>query len=713
MKTATQERNVSSNVGESGAFTIKANGKAFKVLIDGLYANKIQSITREIWSNALDAHGMAGNADRPFDVSFPSIFDPAFRVRDYGVSLTHDQVMHLYTTLFESTKEDTNDQVGKLGLGSKSPFAYTDTFTVTTWLDGKKRFYAAMIGADSIPTINYMGEEDTDEENGVEVAFPVDKQDVEAFRTAAKRVSHGFDVKPNVANDLEFGGWPELDTIMEGEGWKMLAGAIDGYRQQAYAKMGCVLYPINASAISDLTSEETQLLGHTFVIDFPVGDLEITASREELSYGRHEPTADSIRRRLKEIMKELEAVIASHFEDAPSYWEACCRLSDVIRSHGLPTFINNMFKNHATWGSEKIKTTLRYEKTERTGCYIDMLNGKRLTNKVLRHNAEYKIDVEAHRRTYILVEDMTNGKKVKRANARIKAWQEEARPHQIIWIKAHDPKGMVLEVLRVMEAFDGVEVLSVEDMEVPAKDSTYRFRRPVQVRIMDGASFDGRVDLDEEDFEEGGFYVPLERMIPVRPVGARHPFSVHQALVDLQIVRRGTPVYGAPKSLMKKFEGDQWVNLYDYAREELMKRNDGIAEKQARNKDIADVRSDVFLRYLAENVNLAEIGVSSPLQDAVTLRDMALSEPLHAIQQITELALAVNVPLVMGDDVDTSPLMDEASEIKDRVCEAYPMLGMLAERGFIDDSLVDMLTDYVNMCDNNAEQNHLEAAIAA
>ena len=121
----------------STQFSIKANGKAFKVLIDGLYSDKIRAVVREIWSNAFDAHAMAGNTDKPFDCHLPTIFAPHFAVRDYGVGMSHDQIMRLYTTVFESSKEDTNDQVGKLGLGSKSPFAYTDTFTVTSYKIGR------------------------------------------------------------------------------------------------------------------------------------------------------------------------------------------------------------------------------------------------------------------------------------------------------------------------------------------------------------------------------------------------------------------------------------------------------------------------------------------------------------------------------------------------------------------------------------------------
>ena len=124
--------------GEKAYFTIKPNGKAFRTLIDGLYSNKVQVVIRELCANAPDSHIDAGQV-KPFKVSIPTALDAVFRVRDFGTGLTHEQVMKLYTTIFESTKEETNEQTGQLGLGSKSPFAYTDSFQVTVWDGAEKR----------------------------------------------------------------------------------------------------------------------------------------------------------------------------------------------------------------------------------------------------------------------------------------------------------------------------------------------------------------------------------------------------------------------------------------------------------------------------------------------------------------------------------------------------------------------------------------------
>ena len=136
---------VLSNVGQIGEFRIRNSAKAFSILSSGLYANKIRAIIRELSCNAVDAHKAAGTTDVPFEVHLPTALEPFFYIRDFGIGLNHDQVTNIYTTYFESTKTASNDFIGALGLGSKSPFSYTENFTVTAIKDGRKGLYTAFI----------------------------------------------------------------------------------------------------------------------------------------------------------------------------------------------------------------------------------------------------------------------------------------------------------------------------------------------------------------------------------------------------------------------------------------------------------------------------------------------------------------------------------------------------------------------------------------
>ena len=191
---------VLSNVGQVGEFRIRNSAKAFNILSSGLYANKIRAIIREYSCNAVDSHTEAGNLETPFDVHLPNSLEPWFSVRDYGVGLDEQQVRDIFTTYFESTKNNTDELIGGLGLGSKSAFSYTDNFTIVAVKNGVKRVFTAFINEHGVPSIAPMGEEDSNEPNGVEIRFAVeDSWDFRKFQSEAQHVYKHFKLRPVVS----------------------------------------------------------------------------------------------------------------------------------------------------------------------------------------------------------------------------------------------------------------------------------------------------------------------------------------------------------------------------------------------------------------------------------------------------------------------------------------------------------------------------------
>ena len=172
---------LSPGLGDVGTFKIKESAKAFRILSSSLYSNKIRAIVRELTCNALDSHVEAGNRE-PYVVHLPTYMEPTFSVQDFGVGLTHDRVMALYSTYFESTKTESNDFVGALGLGSKSPFSYTDNFVVIASKDGETNTYSAFINDAGVPSIVRLGTEQTGAPNGVTVQMAVQSIDFETFK---------------------------------------------------------------------------------------------------------------------------------------------------------------------------------------------------------------------------------------------------------------------------------------------------------------------------------------------------------------------------------------------------------------------------------------------------------------------------------------------------------------------------------------------------
>src|SRR5687768_10932663 len=66
----------------SQEFRIKASRKAFEILSGNLYSNKLAACVRELSTNAVDSHVMAGKPTDPIIVHLPNSLEPYFSVKD-------------------------------------------------------------------------------------------------------------------------------------------------------------------------------------------------------------------------------------------------------------------------------------------------------------------------------------------------------------------------------------------------------------------------------------------------------------------------------------------------------------------------------------------------------------------------------------------------------------------------------------------------------
>lgn len=316
LNTATSTTTSTFTGAETQQFSIEMNAKAFRTLLDGLYSDKITAVIRELWSNALDSHIAAGMESIPFDCHLPSALDPTFRVRDYGTSLTHDEVMNLYTTIFRSTKEDSNEFVGALGLGSKSPFAYSDTFTVIARLNGEKRTYFASM-ANGTPEISLVSTVASDEAQGLEISIAVDHQDFAEFARDARVLAAGFDPLPSV-DGIEIEPC-EPFYVADDNSFALFAPRVLPSESVLSVRQGCVIYPVSDYSI---TANLSNVLNHGYkmVLDVPIGSVSIVASREALSLD--EPTRTFLNAAVKTATTKLKQEIETRSNACKNRLEA-------------------------------------------------------------------------------------------------------------------------------------------------------------------------------------------------------------------------------------------------------------------------------------------------------------------------------------------------------------------------------------------------------
>jgi len=391
MKLETVETNVQrSGDFEERTFAIKANAKAFDILSSKIYSDIVRAIIRELSTNAWDAHIDAQNTDTPFKVHIPNDMKPFFQIRDFGTSMTHDQVMHLYTTYFESNKTHSNDFTGCLGIGSKSPFAYTDSFSVTAFLDGESRVYSMFKGEEGFPKVALLAKKETDEPNGLEISLPVDRSDFYEFKTKAQEALQFFPKTPEVTGaTLNL----EVKPVIERDNWRLT-----NRYSNSYIIMGCVGYPVN--------SYETNFSIGSFSIeiDTPIGAVDISANREALQYT--EKTNDYLKVTERKILKELQEELNSMLEDSKSLWEASVNFQKLASDKSSPFHLQNAGSLGliATWNDKPIEKAV----TATKDCEVYKLKWKntwKSGNKIYRENDSNRIPVTENLK--IIIDDLT------------------------------------------------------------------------------------------------------------------------------------------------------------------------------------------------------------------------------------------------------------------------------------------------------------------
>jgi hypothetical protein len=332
---------ISSGVKAETAFGFAVNGKAFRILSDTLYQNKIGSIVREISSNAMDSHIAAGKGDLPFEIHLPDKFEPWFSVKDFGLGLSHESVMQVYTTFFQSTKDNSNDQVGAFGLGSKTPFAYTDAFTVTSIHDGVCRTYSAMVREDGTPAMALFAETETTEGNGVEVMIPVEVVDHDKFIFEVSNQLAFFKVKPAIKN-FNLPGEFKFKDVTSDVAFSLPCNFEvrnnSTFHTITYIIQGGVGYPLHYPNLAqhipaDLMPFFDKIKQYGANIHFNIGEIEVTPSREGISYSAI--TISNIVDKFQLAQREYADTVIATMNGMPNDWERACFLNtsnEMVRS---------------------------------------------------------------------------------------------------------------------------------------------------------------------------------------------------------------------------------------------------------------------------------------------------------------------------------------------------------------------------------------------
>ena len=297
---------------QTESFKIANTAHMMEILSKKLYTNPELAVCRELVCNAIDSHTAAGQKKRVY-VEMPTLAnDFRFIVKDYGTGLSEEDVLNLYTTYGMSNKQNSNDFIGGLGIGSKSPFALTDEFSVISRYNGIATTYHCY-KQKGLPMCTKLSAVATDEHNGLTVTVPFTLSNVSSFNVRAKKAFRGMSrelVEVHSEDPVEF-----YEDILkkvrhkQGRIYRMKESCSD----DCSVRMGQVLYKFPREWIAREWSSVNVLL------EFPVGSLTISASRETLEDNEENKAA---------IVKVMQT----------EYLKWCKRTRDYLQKHDKVTF---------------------------------------------------------------------------------------------------------------------------------------------------------------------------------------------------------------------------------------------------------------------------------------------------------------------------------------------------------------------------------------
>lgn len=595
-----EQKNIEKSEGlQSQAFGIKANAQAFSILSSRLYSDKILAIIREWSCNAWDAHVAAGKESTPIEIHLPNSFEPHFSVKDFGTGLSHNDVMKLYSTYFESSKTNDNSQIGGLGLGSKSGFCYSESFMVVSRFNGEKRTYTAYLGEDGCPSISMLGEEVTDEGNGLEVSIAVKNSDFYTFKEKSERFFRRFPTTPvfkgvagfvvtarNVNQDIKGADW-HID--MDGGGAK--------------AMMGVVAYPINNLDQSTLSEKARAVLGIPIEVKFGIGELEVAASREALSFTK--PTIAAINSRFEAIYDEISSKISDMIATSKNKWAAMCLLREMT-TKTFPALAR--FQQNVSFQGQPLKvSTMAIDKAI---CVANKYEKPSYRRRVTKYEVN---DVYPVKDTEFFIKDIAKG-----SLGRIKEYAQNNTNRVIIVMEIVTGKNEadVLEML----GKEGDVIRRVSELPKPvhargtitSKGKARALVLDIEGDYLDSSEYWNEVDEDF-DFEEGGVYVPVERykINDVKP-GDFIKKNVNPFFV-LDIDISDVEVIGLKSHLLEKARNHKkWVSFEDFAanklREEIEKNK--VAQVIANYAEYSEFTNKYsWIQNLVRRIDQAELTV--------------------------------------------------------------------------------------------------------
>lgn len=682
------------------SFKIKESAKAFKVLTSNLYSDPVSAVIRELSTNAADSHVEAGCPDKPFDVFVPTSVKPVFFIRDYGTGLSLQEMHSVFIVLFESTRENSNDHTGCLGLGSKSPFSYTDSFLVESWKDGEHNICMMYLDEDGLYKMRAITDTDADsnQPNGVKVSINIKTGDVYDWHSKASRIYTHFKTQPNFIGAKVHVNVPEY--IMHGDGWRLRKD--NTYNNNcAHAVMGNIAYPIKVYS-SSIPHNINGLLNSRLDVDFNIGELEIEPSREGLHFDNR--TITNIVSKFEKILKELSTKITAFFDECDSLWDARCllaKLNESIPAAIISKLPTDVFKWNGKvisrdWNRCEINTLMegsdlfKFERQHygRTSCRRTKSHSLQANDKVRFVENDMKIGSQVRVRELI-----NNNKDI----------------DEVILISFDDDaiREAWMEKVGILDK----HIVLASSLPKPPKVVRTRTSNGVKIEAVSkfvGGSYVSRAwENQDKDLEDGGYYVELSRFQVKDENGEKVDNGVLKSIINAlsHLMDEEIEVWGVKTSSLDKVTEELgWKNFFVYAKEQF----DILVQEESYSSNLGLIKENrSFLdnvSVFANDVAIKLIEIASPgtyLQElhkdykSTILKDSEKKD----IESIQSLCACLSKP-----EIKPEPSKLKLAERWKKVEKAVPLLDALPYHHYLSTKEALSLSNYIHFCLENENE---------
>lgn len=671
MKVQVETREIESHgIQSKKNYTIFASAKAFKILSSSLYKNKIKAIVRELGCNAYDAHVSIGRKDLPFEIHLPNHIEPHFSVKDFGPGLDQAAIEEIYTTYFLSTKTNSNDYIGALGLGSKSPFSYVDSYTTISRFNGTKYTYVAALGEGGEPTLNLLNCQTTDEPNGLEVIVPVNAVDFQTFANEASHIFRWFDVKPNSNMIVRY---PENTKMIEGTGWCSVSKQ---FSPVSCVTMGNISYPIDTAQIYHQFLQDFCKTDKNITIFANIGDVDFTAGREDLSYDK--TTIAWIMNSLDRIQAEYESVVEEKIKNADSL-----RHAHILYKEYVSGYTANSFKTVLKYGDQTIGSVSPFvDFEEYPGLRIKIhvrSKGRYKIKEYSIHSGRHEAHLPTENEHTFAFDNFEKGNVTKFRNRKNNT---SAYTHIFVTLETNDS-----ELKRkIIEKYTGYNFETISEWVKPVRAPRQKSGlAPVQNQKLSMLYKNSlnQFSLSLVDLDAGGLIVdtsPGKNGVSAQGyLIDRKPFDDLNDIFfkDVQII--------APRKSMKLKMGNKWLNYSDALKEKIIeyfKNPDHVLECHAANGNLS-YETTALLKSIAE-ANLNKNHFLYPMGQMILKTD---SKYIYRRFVSVINSLKIEIPELLN-------LKKEMDEFMKKLNSDYPVLQ------YIRNAPPKEISNYILMCDN-------------